>query len=142
MKLRDFVPPKATVDTAVAARASQARFRREVTPRRNVLGPGRVPVAFTALLAGALTLLAACNSTPPKPQPKPEPKPPELLTGRAAFYKTYIAARAYAADVKPFRIESTASNESNGQDGKRQASIAWPGGARIEENDHEGIRSK
>jgi len=64
-------------------------------------------------------LLAACSSNAPKPpEAKPEPKPPELLTGRAAFYKTFIAARNYAADVKPFRIESTASNESNGQDGK------------------------
>ncbi len=67
----------------------------------------------------ALTFLAACNSTPPKPaETKPEVKAPELLTGRAAFYKTYIAARGYAADVKPFRIESVPTSEANGQDGK------------------------
>jgi hypothetical protein len=65
-----------------------------------------------------LAPLTGCTSEAPKPQAKPEPKPPELLTGRAAFYKTYIAARNYAADVKPFRIESTPSSESMGLDGK------------------------
>src|ERR1700683_823520 len=71
--------------------------------------------AFTALLV----MLAGCDSNAPKPpEAKPEPKPPEVLTGRAAFQKTFIAARNYAADVKPFRIESTASTDGNGQDGK------------------------
>src|SRR6202167_4514096 len=74
---------------------------------------------LAAFLFVTRALLAACSSDAPKPpEAKPEPKPPELLTGRAAFYKTFIAARNYAADVKPFRIESTPSNESNGQDGK------------------------
>jgi hypothetical protein len=41
-----------------------------------------------------------------------------LLTGRAAFQKVFIAARNYAADVKPFRIESTPSTDSHGHDGK------------------------
>jgi hypothetical protein len=67
----------------------------------------------------ALTFLAGCNSKAPQPaESKPEVKAPELLTGRAAFYKTYVAARSYAADVKPFRIESTPTSEANGQDGK------------------------
>jgi hypothetical protein len=74
---------------------------------------------LAAFLFVTLALLAACSSNAPKPpEAKPEPKPPELLTGRAAFYKTFIAARNYAADVKPFRIESTPSNESDGHDGK------------------------
>ena len=79
-------------------------------------------VVQTTAIAAALVLLAVlagCDSNTPKPpQAKPEPKPPELLTGRSAFQKTFIAARNYAADVKPFRIESTPSSESNGQDGK------------------------
>ena len=76
------------------------------------------PAAIAAALM--LLLLAGCESNPPAtaPQTKAEPKPPELLTGRAAFQKTFIAARNYAADVKPFRIESTPSVESNGLDGK------------------------
>jgi hypothetical protein len=120
MKMRDFVPPETAVDTAVLAkkRASEVRLRREFAPRRDILHRRRVAAALAVVLAAALTLLAACNSTPPKPQPKPEPKPPELLTGRAGFYKVYVAARNYAADAKPFRVESTPSNESNGQDGK------------------------
>jgi hypothetical protein len=76
----------------------------------------------TGILAAALlaiVLLVGCNSNPPKPaESKPEPKAPELLTGRSAFYKVFIAARNYAADVKPFRIQSTPSPESNGHDGK------------------------
>jgi hypothetical protein len=76
------------------------------------------PGAIAAILM--LALLAGCNSNPPAtaPQAKAEPKPPELLTGRAAFQKTFIAARNYAADVKPFRIESTPSVDGNGLDGK------------------------
>lgn len=66
-----------------------------------------------------LALLAACDSNPAKPaEAKPEVKAPELLTGRAAFQKVFIAARNYAADVKPFRIESTPSVDANGHDGK------------------------
>jgi hypothetical protein len=74
-----------------------------------------------AAIAAALVLLAlaGCDSNTPKPpQAKPEPKPPEQLTGRAAFQKTFIAARNYAADVKPFRIESIPSPDGNGLDGK------------------------
>lgn len=74
--------------------------------------------AITLLLV-CLVLLLACDSNSSKaPQAKPELKPAELLTGRAAFQKVFIAARNYAADVKPFRIESTPSTDSNGHDGK------------------------
>jgi hypothetical protein len=70
-------------------------------------------------VAAVLVMFAGCDSSAPKqPEAKPEPKPPEQLTGRAAFQKTFIAARNYAADVKPFRIESTPSPDGNGQDGK------------------------
>jgi hypothetical protein len=75
----------------------------------------------TIFMTVILALLAGCNSSPSPanaPQAKPEPKPPELLTGRAAFQKTFIAARNYAADVKPFRIESIPSSDGNGLDGK------------------------
>ena len=80
---------------------------------------GFVPPTAIAAILLMLALLAGCESNAPKPpEAKSEPKPPELLTARAAFQKTFIAARSYAADVKPFRIESTPSSESNGQDGK------------------------
>lgn len=110
MKMRDDAPP-----------ATAAVFVEAEGTTKNILGYRRSPAtgALAAILFVTLALLAACNSNTAKPtETKPEPKPPEAFTGRAAFYKTFIAARNYAADVKPFRIESTPSNESNGQDGK------------------------
>jgi hypothetical protein len=80
----------------------------------------RTPIAALFVIV-ILASLVGCNSSPSPataPQAKPEPKPPELLTGRAAFQKTFIAARNYAADVKPFRIESIPSADGNGLDGK------------------------
>ena len=74
-----------------------------------------------AVLAGILlSLLSACSSEPSKPaEPeKPELKAPELMTGRSAFQKVYIAARGWNADAKPFRLESTATSDGNGHDGK------------------------
>jgi hypothetical protein len=118
MNLRDSVPVTAAVCEA-------ASFR----PGKTVLRALRA-TSMGGLLAGIilLTLLAACDSnTPKQPEAKPEPKGPELLTGRAAFQKVFIAARNYAADVKPFRIESTPTTDANGQDGKSaiwQASFA------------------
>jgi hypothetical protein len=77
------------------------------------------PKAGRYIVFVILALLVACDSNPTKPpQAKPEVKTPELLTGRAAFQKVFIAARNYAADVKPFRIESTPSADGNGHDGK------------------------
>jgi hypothetical protein len=80
---------------------------------------GFVQLTASAAILVMLALFAGCESSAPKPpEGKPQPKPPEQLTGRAAFQKTFIAARNYAADVKPFRIESTPSPDGNGQDGK------------------------
>ncbi|MGA8762612.1 MAG: hypothetical protein WB562_06950 [Candidatus Sulfotelmatobacter sp.] len=79
-----------------------------------------VAVAVMIFSLTMLSLLAGCNAGPAKPAEsvKPAPKPPELLTGRSGFQKAYIAARGWAADAKPFRIESTATNEGSGRDGK------------------------
>ena len=53
-----------------------------------------VPRTMVAANLVLLALLVGCESNAPKPiQAKPEPKPPELLTGRAAFQKVFIAAR-------------------------------------------------
>jgi hypothetical protein len=94
------------------------------TQARSNLLKGCVPLSAgaRAMLGAAvvsLLLLAACTSNPPStPEAKPEPKTPELLTARAAFQKVFIAARNYAPDVKPFRIESTPTSDANGHDGK------------------------
>ncbi len=101
MKMRDFVQPNpVVVGNAI----------------RNV--PSLRATASCALFV-ILSWLAACNSNSPKPpEAKPEPKAPELVTGRAAFQKVFIAARNYAVDVKPFRIESTPTSDGDGHDGK------------------------
>ena len=120
MKMRDFVPPETAAVSNIIDEFAPARTRRQERAGRTVFRQVRVAAtpALAAVLAMILTL-AGCNSnTPATPQAKPEPKAPELLTGRAAFYKTFIAARNYAADVKPFRIESILSSDGNGHDGK------------------------
>jgi hypothetical protein len=72
-----------------------------------------------ALVLTLLALLTACSSDSDKPaETKPEVKGPELITARSAFQKLYIAARGWNQDAKPYRIESTATGDGNGQDGK------------------------
>ncbi len=116
MKMRDFVQLKIAV---VGENSKQLRF-----PRAAATG-----ILFAATFV-LLALFAACNSnTANQPEGKPEPKGPELLTGRAAFQKVFIAARNYAVDVKPFRIESTPTSDGDGHDGKSaiwRASFASP----------------
>jgi hypothetical protein len=67
-----------------------------------------------------LVLLSACSSQPSQPAEtaKPEPKGPDLLTGRSAFQKSFIAARGWQRDAQAFRIESVATTDTNGHDGK------------------------
>lgn len=103
MKLRDSAQPRAAVLPVVVA------------TRRRVSLPA---AAFAAAVLIVLALFVGCDSNTAKPAATPEVKPPEFLTGRGAFQKVFIAARNYAVDVRPFRIESTPSTESNGQDGK------------------------
>jgi hypothetical protein len=105
MKMPDFVQPESILVGITR--------RREQSPSTAMLA------IFSAALYVILALLAACNSNTPKPpEAKPEPKGPDLLTGRAAFQKVFIAARNYAVDVKPFRIESTPTSDGDGHDGK------------------------
>jgi hypothetical protein len=71
-----------------------------------------------------LVLMTACASEPSKPAPaeKPQPKSPELVTGRTAFQRLYIAARTWAPDAQPYRLESVSTADSKGKDGK---SAVW-----------------
>jgi len=121
MKMRLSVASEGVrVETDVSTMRAQKAHQQKVYRRTFFHAHRRLPLNFFSVsLMLALALLTACESNTPKaPEAKPEPKPPELLTGRAAFQKVFIAARNYAADVKPFRIESTPSAESNGHDGK------------------------
>ncbi len=67
-----------------------------------------------------LAVMAGCSSEPSKPAQtgKPQAKAPELVTGRAAFQKAYIAARGWARDAQPYRLESLLTADSKGKDGK------------------------
>ena len=81
----------------------------------------------------ALLVMAGCTSEPSKPAQteKPQPKATELQTGRYAFQKLYIAARGWARDAQPYRLESQLMPDSKGKDGKAdvwRASFASPTG--------------
>lgn len=116
MKMREFVPYPGAVPAIDQSRKTSAN-RASAEALNGLRG------AFFAVLVLAVGLLTACQSNEPKPtETKPEVKSTELLTGRAAFYKVFIAARNYAADVKPFRIESILTSDANGHDGK---SAVW-----------------
>ena len=60
-------------------------------------------VAFLMLI-----VLAGCSSQAPKTtqEEKPKPKQPELLTGRAGFYKTLPSARGWKSDAQLYRVMS------------------------------------
>ena len=79
----------------------------------------------------ALLMMTGCTSGPSTPAPveKPQPKLAEFVTGRSAFQKLYIAARGWARDAQPYRIESMITDDSKGKDGKSavwRASFASP----------------
>jgi len=95
---------------------SQNRFQHRRLDERGTL----YRLSCAALLVALLALLGACSSESNKPaEPeKPETKGPELITGRSAFQKVYIAARGWKPDAKPYRLESTATSDGNGHDGK------------------------
>jgi len=97
---------------------------------------GAMKKLLMAMLALALLTLAGCTSEPAKPAQteKPQPKAVELQTGRYAFQKLYIAARDWAHDAQPFRLESQITTDSKGKDGKSdvwRASFASPAGRSV-----------
>ena len=120
MKQRSLAHPEPQVG---ADRMLRAKTRRFFAPA--------IVILSTMLLAVMLVTLLSCTSEPSKPaEPaQPEVKTPELLTGRAAFQKVYIAARGWARDAQPYRIQSVATSDGNGHDGKWavwRASFASP----------------
>lgn len=94
-------------------------------------------------------MLAGCDSGP-KPaggQASRESKPEfqaTHYTGREAFQKMYIAARSWAPDAKPFRLESQPTKGVNGHDGKAgvwRAGFASPGRRSMKSFVWSGIKS-
>ncbi len=76
-------------------------------------------------LAAAITL-AGCSSEPEKSKPEtgsqPAAKPAsagnDYETGRPAFQKAYINARGWAADARPYRLESQYTKDAPVAQGK------------------------
>jgi hypothetical protein len=109
--------------TASAAAMPGTAFSARCVARNQDRSGGRGILCKYLCAALALTLLAlfsGCSSESNKSaeSAKPEPKKPELITGRSAFQKVYIAARGWAPDAQPYRLESTATSDGNGHDGK------------------------
>lgn len=72
----------------------------------------------------ALALLTGCSSQPSQPAPKPQPKPPEFQTGRPIFQQLFVAARGWARDAQPVRLQSQVTPGDKDRDGK---SAVWNG---------------
>jgi hypothetical protein len=95
--------------------------KRSLIPAKARPYPAMIRAITTAsAVLTLLALLTACSSQPSQPAEtaQPEPKGPDLLTGRSAFQKTFIAARGWQRDAQAFRIESVATTDTNGHDGK------------------------
>jgi hypothetical protein len=91
----------------------------------------------TALLCLVLgVLLVSCSSekkasteSPSQPAAKPAVKEAQYDTGRTAFQRMYLAARGWAPDVKPFRLQSQFTADAPTAEGKAglwRASFASP----------------
>ncbi|HXJ85633.1 MAG TPA: PepSY domain-containing protein [Candidatus Binatia bacterium] len=104
----------ASARCAIEAGSSLVRAKHT---RRKFRGVSATAISAVLVL---LTMLASCSSEPEKPaeQAKPEVKGPELLTARSGFQKLYVAARGWNQDAKPYRLESIATSDGNGHDGK------------------------
>ena len=80
-------------------------------------------ILFACLVS--LLLLSACssgnkpaNESTAKPAVTPVAKQPQYETGRNAFQRMYVSARLWAADAKPFRLQSQYSPDAPVTEGK------------------------
>jgi hypothetical protein len=69
-----------------------------------------------ALMLLSFAVITGCTSEPPKPAAKPQA--PELLPGRSAIQKLYVSARGWAADARPYQLQSRPFGDYKGKDGK------------------------
>jgi len=74
----------------------------------------------------AIAALCGCSSQPSTPAASEpaQPKAPQLITGSSAFFKCYIAARGWATDAQPFRVESAQSKTGDGKAGEWRSGFA------------------
>jgi hypothetical protein len=73
---------------------------------------------FLALLALTFTFIGCEQTKTPPAESKPAPQAAEYETGRAAFQKLYVAARGFAPDVRPYRLQSLYTKDAPVQEGK------------------------
>jgi len=73
-----------------------------------------------AIVCLLLAALSGCTSQSNEPAPKPEPT--ELQTGRGAFQRLYVAARGWAPDVRPYKLQSGVVGDFKGHEGK---AVVW-----------------
>jgi hypothetical protein len=124
MKTASLAPTEITAIAAEVRATALITNRSQPSPNRSTLPRGTGRAAFyargysAALVLALLAMLIACSESDKPADAKPEVKGPELITARSAFQKLYIAARGWNQDAKPYRIESTATSDGNGQDGK------------------------
>jgi len=113
----------------------RGKKRKEETERSQGVPARNIPpatlcfnreVKVTVSVCLLLALFTACSSTKPaespstssQPAKKAEVKQPQFETGRAAFQKMYLAARLWAPDIKPFRLQSQYTPDSPFNEGK------------------------
>ncbi|MBL8241719.1 MAG: hypothetical protein JNM66_30115 [Bryobacterales bacterium] len=79
-----------------------------------------IAVVFTA----SVLFLTGCSDAPKSPAAKKEEpkKEPEAITGKNAFFKVYVTARAWAQDVQCLNVVNIPISEVKGGEGK---SGAW-----------------
>jgi hypothetical protein len=67
----------------------------------------KLGIVFIALIG--ISMFTGCESkkeTATPAESKPKAEAPEYATGRLAFQKLYVSARAFAGDVQPYRLQS------------------------------------
>jgi hypothetical protein len=69
-----------------------------------------------ALILVSLVAIVGCTSQPTQQEEKPEA--PEVVTGRSAFQRLYVSAHGWAADARPYQLQSQVFGNNNGTDGK------------------------
>jgi len=95
------------------------RFSSENAAARLLRCARRMSFLGLAAILLSIGFLTACSSeNKPEEPAKPEVKGPDLVTARSAFQRMYVAARGWNQDARPYRIESVATSDGNGHDGK------------------------
>jgi len=84
------------------------------------LAGGVLSTAFLSIALLCLAMVTGCSSE--SSQPAPKAQPPDLLSGRAAFQQLYVAARGWAADARPYQLQSQSVGDNKGRDGK---AVIW-----------------